>query len=979
MDCPDRFPAIDRLLRLASQDDPEDGLSPIQAEGFDEHGYLALNPDVRAAVETGQLPSGFHHYAAYGWREGRAAPGLTPYAGRRCAPAAFAAKPCAISLFGPLSAQTGLGTAARAYAAAARASGLPVWTQDVDISVYGRAAQDDYARMLRGNRRWSRSPYRLTLLAQNADMLPYFFRGHDRALLDDAYTVGLWVWELANFRSEWMGGFGAVDEVWAPSTFCRDAFAALSPVPVTVMPYAVAPDIRRAVHGRAHFGIPDEVFTFLYVFDVSSYMERKNPFALIRAFKQAFGEDPGVLLLLKHHSGAHDPERLRRLRDEARAPNIRLLPGLLDEAETLSLKRVTDCFVSPHRSEGFGLNIAEAMHLGKPVIATDYAASTDFLNETNGYPVACRLVPVGQDTGPYAAGALWADPDIDHMADLMARVRRDRREAEAKGRRAAADIRRTLSPKAIGRRMRERMAELGLDQPVPPVTARVAASRRVAWRHPLGTLPDAAARGRVVALDSHPTISLVVPVGPVSPEALRRCVQSVSGQSYPFWELCLCGDGTAAAEAWAVANGFRGTDARIRIRPQAQVPGLAGAANTAVEMSSGGWVALLGPADALEPEALMEVARAIGRHPDADAFYTDGTGPGGEPVAKPGWSPEHLESCPYVGRLMPVRKSLFVGLGGFRQGFSTATEHDLALRIARVTDRVHHIPVALHRQGGESPDGLPAPAGAEDGVRKALADHAAARYGADAELLSGGRPGLFRVRRGRLGQPPATLILRGRTAAVLNRTSHPDLHVLPIDGSGSDGNGAVAAWNAAIAQSRTDLLVLLDEAVEPAAPDWLSALVDLARSPDIGVAGAALRAPDGRIVRAGLGIAADGAMAPLGGETDCVRNCAAVPGAVLAVRRTVLKELGGFDPRFSPGRAVSDLCLSALIHGYRNVCTPFAVLRHAGPAALGVPANTPSGGLEEDTLFRRKWEGALGTGALSGLYARFPAPGGGGG
>lgn len=295
MDCPDRFPAIDRLLRLASQDDPEDGLSPIQAEGFDEHGYLALNPDVRAAVETGQLPSGFHHYAAYGWREGRAAPGLTPYAGRRCAPAAFAAKPCAISLFGPLSAQTGLGTAARAYAAAARASGLPVWTQDVDISVYGRAAQDDYARMLRGNRRWSRSPYRLTLLAQNADMLPYFFRGHDRALLDDAYTVGLWVWELANFRSEWMGGFGAVDEVWAPSTFCRDAFAALSPVPVTVMPYAVAPDIRRAVHGRAHFGIPDEVFTFLYVFDVSSYMERKNPFALIRAFKQAFGEDPGVL------------------------------------------------------------------------------------------------------------------------------------------------------------------------------------------------------------------------------------------------------------------------------------------------------------------------------------------------------------------------------------------------------------------------------------------------------------------------------------------------------------------------------------------------------------------------------------------------------------------------------------------------------------------------------------------------------------
>ena len=387
-------------------------------------------------------------------------------------------------------------------------------------------------------------------------------------------------------------------------------------------------------------------------------------------------------------------------------------------------------------------------------------------------------------------------------------------------------------------------------------------------------------------------------------------------------------------------------------------------------MSSGAWVALLGAADTLEPEALIEVAQAIGRHPGADALYTDGTGPGGQPIVKPGWSPEHLESCPYVGRLMVVRKTLLVGLGGFRPGFGDAAEHDLALRIARATDRVHRIPLPLHRRGGGAG---PSP-GADPGLRKALADHAAARYGAGAEVLPGGRPGLFRIRRGGLDNPPVTLILRGRrAAAVLARTGHPGLRLLTIE----DGSfeGAVASWNAAIAQARTELLVLLDEEVEPASPDWLRALVDLARSPDIGVAGAVLRAPDGRPVRAGLGIGADGAVAPLDGDMGCVRNCAAVPTAALAMRRTVLQEVGGFDSRFSPGHAVPDLCLSALAHGYRNVCTPFADLRPAWPESPAIPPGSPGGRLEEDALlFRRKWSAALGAEPMSGLRARFPAP-----
>lgn len=1014
MDFYSQFPSIERLLQTGSQsmqaDGAEPAFSPAHYEAFDERAYRLLYPDVAAAIDAGNCPSGLEHFINHGWKEGRIASGLTPYAERTCSPEALASKFPGISLYGPLSAKSGLGTSARGYVQACRATAMPTWTCDVDISVYGNASQADYERLYRKNLPWSRSPYRMTVMVQNADMFPHFFRMYDRKLLNDTYAVGLWVWELPNFRSEWLTSFGALDEVWVPSEFCRQAISAMSPVPVTVMPHVVNPDIQMAIHGRDYFHIPDDAFVFLYMFDVSSYMERKNPFALIKAFKQAFGENPNVQLLLKYHSSAHDLERIRHLRAEAHAPNIRLIPRMFDDAETLSLKKVSDCFVSPHRSEGFGLNMAEAMYLGKPVIATDYSANTDFLNEENGYPVSYKLVPVGKDTGPYQGNTLWADPDVDHLAELMERVYRNRGEAAAKGERAGADVRRTLSAEAIGKRISARVAELGLDQPEPPVASRIASSKRTTWHHPVASVPDDQTWSRIAGLAHRPTISVIVPVYNVPPEFLRLCIESVRRQTYPFWELCLCDDSSTAADTLAVLEEYKGTDARIRIRHLPRNLGISGASNAAVEMSSGSYIALLDNDDEYHPDALMEVAQALNRDPEIDFLYTDEDkiepdGSHSEDYHKPAWSPEHLESCMYVLHMMVIRKTLFLELGGFRAEYTGAQDYDLTLRISLATEKIHHIPKILYhwrKIPGSAAEVVDAKPKALINAQNAVADYAAKKYGDDAEVVPGKLTGLFRVRHGRLTNPPVTLVMttnngsgevegRGQinlvdhfVASILEKTDYPDYRLLVVDngnltppqiqtiqraghrvvsypGPQKPFNFADKA-NFGFAQARTDLVVLLNDDMEVISTDWLRALVDHAKSPEIGAVGARLLYPSGHIQHVGVAVGVNGGTAHMyhgypgdtigyNGFTHIVRNYAVVTGACMATRKSVLDEVGGFDTRFAIDYNDTDFCLSALAYGYRNVYTPFAELYHFESMTARRTSQNPA----EVALFHQKW------------------------
>src|SRR5262249_14838726 len=207
--------------------------------------------------------------------------------------------------------------------------------------------------------------------------------------------------------------------------------------------------------GREYFGLPDGPTIFLFVFDVHSVLARKNPSGLIEAFERAFGHDEDVRLVLKL---VHGDESVRRtLLGQAADPRVILIDRVLDRPELNSLVVVSDCYVSLHRSEGFGVTMAEAMALGKPVIATGYSANMDFMNAGNSFPVRYELVRLQGDHGSYPEGSTWAEPDVEHAAELMRLVYESPARAREVALRGERDIWRYLSPASVGERIRERL------------------------------------------------------------------------------------------------------------------------------------------------------------------------------------------------------------------------------------------------------------------------------------------------------------------------------------------------------------------------------------------------------------------------------------------------------------------------------------------------------------------------------------------
>lgn len=237
-------------------------------------------------------------------------------------------------------------------------------------------------------------------------------------------VIGYWAWELPVFPEGWETCQDYLHELWVPSLFVRDALRQRMSVPIRVVPHPVfePPAMARP---REVLGLPEDRFVVLSMFDLRSSFERKNPLGIIEAFRRAFGDDPGVLLLLKARNVSEYPSRRRQL-DQAMAGlgNVRLMTEVLDQMGKTALVASADVLFSPHRSEGFGLTLAEAMALGKPVVATAWSGNMDFMDESCSALIPCDLVPVTDADGIYnAQGAVWAEPDVDEAARWLRRLR----------------------------------------------------------------------------------------------------------------------------------------------------------------------------------------------------------------------------------------------------------------------------------------------------------------------------------------------------------------------------------------------------------------------------------------------------------------------------------------------------------------------------------------------------------------------------
>jgi glycosyltransferase involved in cell wall biosynthesis len=363
--------------------------------------------------------------------------------------------PSGINLLGYFESEKGVGEGARSNLRIVQATGIPYslnnWLDrgSSNVECVTERIQSD-------------NPFLINLLTLNADGLQSFGKEHS-LYLKGHFNVGYWAWELSDFPDEWASSFGYVDEVWTPSEFTREAVAASSPVPVRVVPHSIDASMDFESGGtRARFGVSPDVFLFLFLFDFHSFLERKNPLGLIEAYKKAFGNRRDVQLLIKSSHSAEHKEELFSLQQASSGGNVRILDAVLTREAKQQLMTTADCYVSLHRSEGFGLTMAEAMLFGKPVIATAYSGNIDFMSEADSFMVPYRMVAIDRTHGPYKAGYHWADPDLDYACELMRHVESNREAAAQVGAKARAKVRQVLDPAVIGVPVRARLEELGL-------------------------------------------------------------------------------------------------------------------------------------------------------------------------------------------------------------------------------------------------------------------------------------------------------------------------------------------------------------------------------------------------------------------------------------------------------------------------------------------------------------------------------------
>ncbi|MCT2586582.1 FkbM family methyltransferase [Actinophytocola sp. S1-96] len=356
------------------------------------------------------------------------------------------------NVLGYLTAELGVGELGRLVHEAVVDSGVPVATAVEEFTVVSRTSHPLPADAVLGDPR-----YGVSVLVVNADMTGQTLRMH-QDLARDRHVIGVWSWELDTFPEAMHPAFSLVDEIWTISDFCAAAIREHSPVPVRTFPVPVRDPLGAGSEQRTPPA--GGVTRFLFVFDHNSILDRKNPLAAITAFRTAFGDREDVRLVIKSINGDRHPGDRERLRMAAAGDDrIELIEGYLSAEEVAKLFATADAYVSLHRSEGFGLTVAEAMAHGLPVVATDYGGTAEFLTADTGWPVPYRLVEVGPGNEPYPRDAHWAEPDTDAAAAALREIAADPAAALRRGAAARRHVLATRSAAAAARWVRTRLEE----------------------------------------------------------------------------------------------------------------------------------------------------------------------------------------------------------------------------------------------------------------------------------------------------------------------------------------------------------------------------------------------------------------------------------------------------------------------------------------------------------------------------------------
>jgi Glycosyltransferase len=357
-----------------------------------------------------------------------------------------------IEYFGYLSAASGLGVAARGYLSVLKSIGYPLRCHDLTPSSH-RSLQ---LPVECAETYWNQQGPVIRILHVNAEELPRILRVIPSESSENIYQIGIWAWETDSFPEQWLDRFSYLDEVWVGSQLMASAITAYSPVPVTIVPYVVEVPKSVVVKPKSD----NILFTFFFSFDYRSIVERKNPLGLIEVFRTAFISGERVRLRIKSSHASSRPEYARQLQNAATGLPVEFMDEIVDTQTNWELLASADAYVSLHRSEGFGLGMAEAMALGKPVMATAYGGNCDYMNSDNSALVKYTLFKTLKAYPPYPMGTVWAETDHNDAIKQMRRLYEDVAWRQTIGRNAQAYMLNYYSPEAIASLISQRLSEI---------------------------------------------------------------------------------------------------------------------------------------------------------------------------------------------------------------------------------------------------------------------------------------------------------------------------------------------------------------------------------------------------------------------------------------------------------------------------------------------------------------------------------------
>ncbi len=356
-----------------------------------------------------------------------------------------------VNIIGYLHAESGTGEAARSTIRACNAVGLAVNGIDVRHNNVSRMEEKPEVDVS------NKAEHDINIFHINADQTPEVFNSLSKPVHHDKYNIGFWFWELEELPDDYLASYSYLDEIWVASKFCQDAISKRSNIPVTLIPLCVDLNTSNLL-SRSDLGVPEDSFLILSSIDMLSIPERKNPFAVLKTFEKLHSIDKNAHLVLKL-SNLERCEKNTRDKIQAhieRLP-VTLIDRYLERSELTSLMSTSDCYLSMHRSEGFGLPLAEAMQLKIPVVATGWSSNTDFMTINNSYLIKYDLVELKKAHGPYPKGAKWAEPDVSHAVTCILDIIKDPTSARVKTARALSDINEYNSPLNVGKRILSRI------------------------------------------------------------------------------------------------------------------------------------------------------------------------------------------------------------------------------------------------------------------------------------------------------------------------------------------------------------------------------------------------------------------------------------------------------------------------------------------------------------------------------------------